>query len=53
MWSEDFRVLASMEKKFCILHELGSKIQLRVCGFSVGPGGKALGKFTIFSLKLV
>ena len=44
-------------KKTCILHELGNKMQLVVCGALWAPQwktrGKALGTFTIFSLKLV
>ena len=49
-------------KKICVLHELGNKMQLGVwgwghcdplTGFSGAPGGKVLGKFTVFSLKLV
>ena len=58
------RALARKEKKFCILPELGNKTQLGVwvycerCsvglgGFDGWPGGKALEKLTIFSLKLV
>ena len=44
-------------KLFCVLHELGNKMQLEVWGhcepLSEGRRGKALGTFTIFSLKLV
>ena len=47
-------------KKFCVLYELGNKMWLGVwgtlwarSGFNGGPEGKAHGKLTIFSLKLV
>ena len=48
------------EKKFCVLYELGYKTQLGfwahfepLSGFTGGPGGEALKKFTIFCVKLV
>ena len=47
-------------KNLCVLHELGNKMQLGVWGhceplngFRDGPRGKAFGKCTIFSFKLV
>ena len=46
------------ERKKPVLHGLGNNMQLGVWvhrelfnGHSEGPGGKALGKFTLFSLK--
>ena len=47
-------------EKFCVLHEFGNKTQLGFwghrepfSGFTWGTEGRALGTFTIFSLKLV
>ena len=51
-------------KKFCVLHELGNKMQWgegrgvwvhceSLNGFSGGTGDKTLEKYKIFSLKLV
>ena len=37
----------------CVLHELGNKTQLGVWGRDGKPEGKALGKLTTLSLKLV
>ena len=55
-----FQGVSQERKKFSVLHEFGIKTQLGVwghceslSGFSGEPGGKTLGKFTIFSLKLV
>ena len=52
--------ISQEREKFCILHELGNKMQLGfwvpfelLTGFSGGQGGKAFEKFTVFSLKLV
>ena len=52
--------IARAFRVFCILHELGSKMHLGsgghwdpLSGFSGGPGGKASGRFTIYSLKIV
>ena len=54
------RVLPKKEKQFCVLQDLGNKMQLGVRvhyeplnGSSGGPGSKALEKCSIFSLKLV
>ena len=57
MMSKIQQVVSQERNEFCVLQELENKMQLGVwehCEpLSGGTGGKALGTFTIISLKLI